>query len=158
MTATDGGEVRRFELDVAAERSTGALRVVAAVVVLIAAGWVAASDPGLVAGLVAALGALAALGWIAVGARSRRRVQTAERWFLEVDGHGLRMARGGAPLRVPWEAVETVEVDEGRLVVRVQREGAGPVEIPPVWRGIGLHELADLLETRRGSARPARGG
>ncbi|MFW5920421.1 MAG: hypothetical protein ACOCUS_01175 [Polyangiales bacterium] len=158
MTPAGGPEPRRFELDVAAERSTGALRVVAALVVLLAAGWVAASDPGLVAGLVAALGALAALGWIAVGARSRRRMRARERWYLEVDRQGLRLARGGAPLEVPWESVESVEVDEERLVLRLRRRGAEPVEIPPVWRGIGLHELGDVLESVRGSARSAPGG
>ena len=51
----------RFELDVGAERSTAALRLLAAIVVLAAAVWVAASRPGLVSGLVAALGVAAAL-------------------------------------------------------------------------------------------------
>lgn len=147
-----------LELDARGEGAMARLRLVAAVVVLLASIWLAALGPGLVGWVLVALGLLASLGWMVAWARARRRRRAPERWYLRVDREGLRLAQGGEPRVIPWSSVEAVEVDEDRLTVRLRLADAPPAEIPPIWRGVGLHDLAELLEGGLRSARPAPGG
>lgn len=138
--------MRRFELDADAERAVGWLRLVGAALV-VAMGTVLVADGAGPVGWVLVVSAwLVALGWTVAFLRSRRRAQDADAHYLELGPESLRMARGGEPLEVPWRDVRGIEVDEERLVVWVRRGAGPPVKIEPVWRGVGLHELADHLE------------
>lgn len=137
--------MRRFELDVRAVRSVGRLRLFGAVLVFgmgLALVWRGAGTIGWV---IVVTSWLIGLGWVAAFALSRRRAREADSHYLELDTRGLTMARGGEPVRVGWDEVASVEVDEDRLVVWVQRRIGERVRIDPVWRGVSLEQLCDAL-------------
>lgn len=136
---------RRFELDVAAERSTGNLRLVGAALVAACAVWIAASEPSALGWVAAVLTALAAAGWVAAWRHGRRRARRAEDWYLELGDEALLLAEGPERLQVPWTDVHEVQVDEDRLVVRLERRNDKPLEIQPRYEGAGLHELGEAV-------------
>ncbi|MAC27598.1 MAG: hypothetical protein CMH59_14140, partial [Myxococcales bacterium] len=107
---------RRFELDAKAERSVGRLRLVGAIIVFVCGGVLVARGAGAVGWTLVVMAWLVGLGWIAAFVRARRRVAGAGGHYLEL-GDALRMARGAAPVEVPWGEVDAVRVDEDRLVV-----------------------------------------
>ncbi len=131
------------------------LRVVAAVVVSLAGGALVAGGMGAIGWLLVLVGWLAALGWVAMAARSRKRLAHAADHWLELGPDGLTMALGAEPTRVPWSEVQAVVADEDRVAVRVERRGAPALVIPLIWRGAGLHDLAATVEA---AARGARDG
>ncbi|MEM9067819.1 MAG: hypothetical protein AAGE52_04910 [Myxococcota bacterium] len=88
---------------------------------------------------------LVGLGWTAAFFRARSRARSADAHFLEVGPSAMRMARGRDPVEVTWAEVSCVRVDEERLVIWVDRHQGEPVRVEPVWRGVGLHELAETL-------------
>lgn len=148
----------RFELDAGAERATANLRLFGAVVVSGCAIWMAASDPSALGWFFVIFAALFALGWTAAGMRGRRRARQTEGHFLEVRDDGLLLADGARRLQVPWNEVDTVDVDEDRLVIEVRRRTGDPIVVQPRYRGIGLHELGRVLADAHRDARAPQGG
>ena len=67
---------------------------------------------------------------------------------------GLARARAGER-SVPWTRVETIEVDEERLVVRVAIEDEDDLVIEPQYGGLGAYDLAEALERARRASREA---
>lgn len=137
---------RRFELDVAAERSTGNLRLVGAALVAACAVWIALSDPSALGWVATAVAALASVGWLVSWLRGRRRSRRAEDWYLELGDDALTLAEGAERLQVPWTDVKEVQVDEDRLIVRLDRNDGKPVEIQPRYRDTGLYELGEAIQ------------
>ncbi len=137
--------MRRLEFDVEAERAVGWLRLLGAALVTAMGAVLVGQGAGPVGWVLLTTSWLVALGWVVSFLRSRRRTQTAESHYLELGPESFRVARGGEPIEVPWHDVRDVEVDEERLVVWVRRSGKPPLKVEPVWRGVGLHELAETL-------------
>jgi hypothetical protein len=144
--------VKRFEMDAAAERSTGRLRLGAAIVTLAAVFWLATSDPGMVGWAMAVLGTLVSAGWLESYRRSRRRAAQAARHYLEIADDGLTLAEGEREHHIAWTEMRAVEVDEERLAISVFRAVGAPLTIHPRYRGISLEELAAAIREGREGA------
>ncbi|MEM7608057.1 MAG: hypothetical protein AAF411_22105 [Myxococcota bacterium] len=91
--------------------------------------------------LVVALGAVFSLGWFAA---SRRPPDGTDR--LQWNDRGIEFSIKGRVTHLRWETIDEIEADEERLVVRV-RTDEREAKIPLGWQGIGLHELAEALQT-----------
>ena len=125
------------------------LRLVAAVVVAAAGAALVFGGMGAIGWLLVAVGWLAALGWVAMARRSSRRIREAGDYWLELGDMGLVLALGAEPEVVRWDEVVAVDACEDTLTVRVQRLQRPPLAVPLLWRGVGLHDLADAIERAR---------
>lgn len=143
---------RSLSLD-ASERSTARLRLVAAAVVGLAAVWVAALKPPPAGWLCVAVGLLASLMWLAMGMRARRRLADPDRQRLELRADGLTLVEGGAQRYVAWHELESLGVDEERLVVRLRiRAQDDPIDIEPRYGGLGAYDLEEAIRRARDAA------
>ncbi len=138
--------MKRLELDAAAERSVGQLRLFGAMLIVAMSAVLVAQGVGPVGWVLIVSAWLIAAAWVMAFLRSRRRLREADAHYLELGSDALRMVRGSARIEVSWADVVEVEVDEERLVVWVCLRSGPPVKVEPVWRGVGLHELAALLQ------------
>jgi hypothetical protein len=146
----------RYEVDVSAERADGRLWLATAVVCGTAGVWLLIAGSSTVTFLVGVSGVLAGLGGIAAWQRRRRRAPRAKDEWLEVAPDALTLADGTDRHHVEWSEVTGVEVDEEKLVLRVERCGRPPVVVEPRYRGAGLHELEAVVRRAWTQAR-ARG-
>ena len=137
--------LRRFELDSRAERQLAGARQLASAGVAVGAVWLAAVGTHMVHHLLAAAGGLATLGWWVVARRIRRRVASGARHYLALHDDVLEVAQGERTLVLPWDQVRSVEVDEERLVVVLERCSGSPLTVEPLYRGVGLYELRDAI-------------
>ena len=64
------------------------------------------------------------------------------------------MTLGKSSVRVLWNEIAAIEVDEERAAVRLDRLEAAPALIPPTFGGHGAYGLADLLRERWKAACP----
>lgn len=131
---------RRYESDARAELQALRLRGVAGIVALVAGAWLLALPDWLprVFGLAGcAFGVL----WIV---RWKRGAAPPSSTYLELRDDALVRRTGDAVEVVPWSDVRDVEVDEDRLVVRVDRAAAEPLWIEPRY-GLALYALRDEL-------------
>jgi hypothetical protein len=144
-------EPRRYENDPRAEREVLRLRAAAGAVALVAGAWLVLLPdwlPRLFGVLGCGFGAL----WIA---RWRRGPTPATEAYLELSDAVLLRRTGDVVERVPWADVRDVEVDEDRLVVRVERQGETPMLLEPRY-GLGLYALRDEVRLAWRRARDAR--
>jgi hypothetical protein len=157
----DGETLLRFELDARADRETRVLRAAAGVVVLIAGVWLF-TLPFLVPRAFALAGFVFAVFWLRNAAKQRAR--GAARHYLELGRDALVLCDGGAEQIAPWSAVESVAIDEDRLVVIVERRNAPVLAIEPHYRGVSLNGLAEHIQQalmaarQRGGCAPAADG
>lgn len=150
-----GGAGRRLAYAVSAEREVAWFRLGSALVVLPSSLAVLACARPIGAKALAVLGLLVSIAWVVAFSRSRARLREAHAKHLDIGPEGLTIALGAAPIQVRWSEVESVEIDEERLVVEVKLVGGDAVDVPPVWEGVGLAELCALIEgTRDGALRP----
>jgi hypothetical protein len=149
-SANDSDASVRFELDARAERETIAARVVAALVVLIAGAWLF-TLPFAVPRAFAVAGFVFAALWLRRAAKLRARPP--ERHYLELGRDALVLHDGDSERRISWSAVESVAIDEDRLVVIVARRDAPPLAIEPQYRGVSLHALAERIQASLEAAR-----
>lgn len=131
---------RRYDADVRGELAGLRLRALAGVVALGAGAWLVALPYALprffgVAGV--ALGAL----WIARWWRAEPRAGEA---YLELGTEDLVRHDAGRHDVIPWREIVDVDVDEDRLVVRIERARADPILIEPRY-GLALYALRDEL-------------
>jgi len=151
----------RFELDARADRETRVLRSAAAVVVLAAGVWLF-TLPFVVPRAFAVAGFVFAALWLRGAAKQRARLPA--RHYLELGRDALELCDGGDAQVVPWPAIESVAIDEDRLVVIVARRDAPPLAIEPQFRGVPLHALAEHIQEalqasrQRGGCAPAKDG
>ena len=156
-------ESLRFPLDARSERQTASLRVVAALLALLAGGWLLALPYPLL--YLFALASLAfAVIFLGSAARMRTRSLRAQDHYLDLGPDALRVREGDRVQIVPWGEVRSVRVDEDRLVVWVDR-GTGPSpELEPRYRGLSLHGLGAAVHRafcaaqKRGGCAPAVDG
>jgi len=150
-------DVTRLELDDQAERSVARLRLVAAALVgssaIVILLFASPSSFGVVLAL---LGLGASLGWIVAFRRSGRRLTDKANYYLHLDAEGLTLAQGGPPKRIAWSEVKRATASEERLMLELELQDGGKLDIPPIFRGVGLYELEDLVNARLGAA-PAPG-
>ena len=138
-------------------RSVGRLRAAAAVIVIPAAAAVAWNG-GAVRWSLAVLAWIVALAWLGAALAARRRTHHVEDHYLEVGDEGVLLVQGARRDAVAWSDVESLEVDEETLSVRLQRRSGPPVAIEPIWGGLGAYALRDRLERARDGASPAKDG
>jgi hypothetical protein len=148
---------RSFERDAAGERAIAALRIAGAIGVLAGAGWLVAVHPSPRAVAFAVLGAIVGLAWIGAFVRGRRRARERVALHLRPDALVIEVS-GEECASIPWSQVRRIRVDEERLVVRVEREGNEPLVVEPLWRGVGVHDLARAIDHARAAALSGSGG
>jgi hypothetical protein len=153
----------RLALDAQSERQTASLRVVAALLALVAGCWLFALPYPLLYVFALASLAFAAI-FLASAARMRKRSLHAQEHYLDLGPDALRVREGDRVQIVPWREVKSVRIDEDRLVVWVDR-GTGPaLELEPRYRGLSLHALAAAVHgafsaaQKRGGCAPAIDG
>ncbi len=157
------GPYRVLPLEVQAVRDASYLRLGGAIVCVVMAAWLAMIQPSWRIGIFAALGVIVAAFWVRSFLMSRRRLNDGQTRQLALEPGQLQLHDGGdEPLTIAWEAVRGVDVDEDRLEVRVHHPG-GPLYIEPVYGGLGVYELEELVraafEASRGDAgAPPSGG
>lgn len=139
-----------FELDADAQRADGRLRAFAAASVIAAIAWLGAQGAGPAGVLLLFVAGLAALGWLASWWRSRS-LDPSEHW-LRLGDEALEMSRAGKRSAVRWSQVREVIADEDRVAVRVVSRDGNELVVPLVWRGVGLHDLAERIDTARDAA------
>jgi hypothetical protein len=149
-----GGERVRFELDARAQREVAGLRFALGLVLLVAGVWLFAL-PYLLPRLFAAAGFVFAGLWLLRGLRAQH--VAVDQYVLELGPDALSLREAGVERSVAWRDVESIAIDEDRLVLIVTRNDAPPLEIEPHYRGVGLHELGDTVQRALMAARARRG-
>lgn len=132
---------RVLAFDQAAERSTGILRLIGAIVVIGSALWIAFTRPSIVGWGCAALGAAGGLAWIGLVRRGQRRISAADEHYIALEPETLRVVFGGKEQEARWDEVVGVDVDEDRLVVSVTLAKGEPVLLEPTFGGLGVYDL-----------------
>lgn len=145
-------ERRRLAYAVSAEREIAWFRFASALLVAPAAVAVLVLARPIGAKVIAAVGLAASVGWVVAFFRARARIREAHERHLDIGPEGLRIVLGAEPVEVRWSEVESVDVDEERLLLVVKLAGGGALELPPVWEGVGLEELRVLIEDTRDGA------
>jgi hypothetical protein len=130
------------------------LRSAAAIVVLAAGVWLF-TLPFVVPRVFAVAGFVFAAFWLRGAAKQRARPPA--RHYLELGHDALVLCDGGDAQTVPWPAIESVAIDEDRLVVIVARRDAPPLAIEPHFRGVPLHALAQHIQQALQASRQSGG-
>lgn len=131
---------RRYESDARAELQALRLRGVAGVVAVVAGAWLLVL-PDWLPRLFGLAGCMFGALWIA---RWKRGAAPPSSTYLELRDDALVRRTGGTVEVVRWADVRDVEVDEDRLVVRVDRGADEPLWIEPRY-GLALYALRDEL-------------
>ena len=147
-----GALQRRFEASSSAELSLARLRLVTALVALMASLAVLLSKVPVPVFLVALVGTLVSVAWIRLGLVARKRATRPSAYFLELYASGLAIGDGPRVQWLPWSEVCDIDVDEERLDIVVCVRGREPVRLEPRYPGIAIH---DLMATLRNAWRAA---
>ncbi len=138
-----------------AERPVGRLRLIAATACGVLCPWLLWTSRGaMVAWLVSGAALAAMVFWWRSFVRIEQRATVGRRLVLGAEGLQLEGAGGFA---VRWEALERVELDHDRLVLRFVLRGGHVHELEPPLGGLGLDALAARIERARGGERGAGG-
>jgi hypothetical protein len=135
---------RTLQLDRRNERAVAWLRLIAGIVVLGCAAWIISTSPDWKALLLAILGLLGGAFWVTSFVRARARLRKATQHSLAIEADGLTLTEGDRVTHLSWTEVRTIEVDEDRLAVRIEKE-SGALELEPRYEGVGLYELRGAL-------------
>jgi len=156
MPVTEPRDGMRYELDVRAEREAALLRAGAALVVSLAGAWLFAL-PYSVPRVFAIAGFGFALLWAVRAVRARRRIRNPGEHYLELGRDALRLRDGAQLHEVPWRDVQSISIDEDRLLLRIAHREGAILEIEPRYRGVALPALYDAVRAARSRA-AGRGG
>ena len=126
----------------------GLLRFWAAIAAIVGAIWLGLSRPPWTAWIAVAAAAFVALFWFRRWARARAASLDPSKSYLALDADGFELAHEGATERVAWQSVRTLEADEERVAVRVERAG-GVLYVEPTFGGLGLYELEAAMRAAR---------
>lgn len=144
---------RTFEHDRRGEGSVTLLRAVGAVLTAVCVVWLGFVLRNWVGLLMGLLGTLFVLVWAAMIAKARKRAR-ASSVSLRLTPEALVYDDGDLHTEIRWPDVRSVEVDEERLVVRIERAEGEPQHVEPMFRGIGVYDLADAVRSAWLAARP----
>jgi hypothetical protein len=136
---------RRFELDDRAEHAGRALRVGAALITVVAGGWLFAL-PYLAPRLFAVAGFVFAGLWLLRAARARSTQRRPAEHYLEFRPDALCLREGAQEQVVPWHEIISVAIDDDRLQVIVQRKSSAALVLEPQYRGLGLRPMAEAVQ------------
>ena len=136
---------KRLPIDGQAERATANLRLGAAVVLLLAAPWLALTHDALWAWMLAVVAALFALGFLVAYRRGRGRAKSSDDQFLEFGATELVIAEGSKQMAIAWRDIWAVEVDEERLQVCISHEEGSPRRLEPRYGGLGVYGLCEAV-------------
>jgi hypothetical protein len=122
------------------------LRLGAAIATAIAVSWYLAVEPapGMWVCALLVVAVIAAFAWVVMGLRSQKRVGE-PRCFLRLDREALVLA-DGEERAIAWDAVENVEIDLERLVVRVAVRDAPECVIEPRFGRLGVYDLEAAIK------------
>jgi len=149
MTAANGNGSTSLEVDRAAIRAIGRLRLAAGIACALAGAWIALASPGRLGWTIAILGWLAGLGWTLAYRRSRKEAGRADLAPMLLDAERLRWSAGPHQHELAWREVAKVGIDEDRLEIQVCTHAGVQYRIQSIYRGVGAHDLAELLEQYR---------
>ena len=135
----------RLELDGDVERDQARLRLVAAIVALLAGAWLAwVADAWWLR-----LTGMASVLFSARFAQKARAARAAERdagaHYLEITADHVTLADGATQRTVARERVQAVELDEDRLIVVLRLSGGEELPIEPRYGGLPPRELGETL-------------
>lgn len=139
----------QFEVDRAAISAVGRLRLFAGFACILASTWIALSGPQLLGWFIASLGWLAGLGWTVAYLRSRREARRSDLGALEIHEGGVRWGEATKRVDLGWNEIVNIEVNEERLRVDVWIDAPEPLALEARYRGLGVYDLADLLNSCR---------
>jgi hypothetical protein len=147
LSAPLAARSERLALDLRGQHAESALRWAAAVVAFAAGAWLIAVSRNYWQSAFA----IASLGFAALfvvrARRQRARAQDASRHFLDIGEQHLALAEGDQARSLAWADVETVEIDDDRLVVVLRLRDRAPWIIEPYYGGLALRPLAERLHT-----------
>jgi hypothetical protein len=103
-------------------------------------GFVLKNAVGLGFGL---LGTLVAVVWAVMIAKAKKRARG--HVALCLTRERLIYRDGIDTFEIAWTDVHSIEVDEELLVVLILRSSGSPVRVEPLFRGMGVYDLADAV-------------
>ncbi len=133
-----------------------ALRIAAAIVATCAAIAIVLSRPPPFAWLCVAAALAVSVFWLVNGARARRRAADAAGHRIVLSNRALTLLEGSTERSVPWDRVEALEVDEEKLVVRIDVAAEPSVVIEPRYGQLGVYDLAEVLRRAWEAGRVAK--
>jgi hypothetical protein len=135
----------RFELDDRAERGGTALRVSAALITVVAGGWLFAL-PYLAPRVFALAGFVFAAAWFVRAMRASKTQRRPTEHYLELRPDALCVRAGAAEQIVPWHEITAIAIDDDRLQVIVERQNCAALVLEPQYRGLGLRPMAEAVQ------------
>jgi hypothetical protein len=153
-------EPLRLMLDVEAEHAGARLRLVAAVIALLAGAWLAWVAAGSSAwlGVVALASVAFALRWMVGYRKVKRMTSGAATHYLEITSERVTLATGVEHRTIPRESIARIELDDDRLVLVLVLSTGEELAIEPIYGELGLRELGETLQRyldpRRGRLDP----
>lgn len=127
------------------------LRLAAAAACVVGAVWLFAIGAGMFLRVLALIALAAAAGWTYAFFKARRTLKDVSEHFLALEPERLRVVGARETVEIAWSDVQGIEVDEDRLVLRVHAS-AGDVVIQPEYGGLGVYDLADVVNTAHAAA------
>jgi membrane protein implicated in regulation of membrane protease activity len=103
--------------------------------------------------LVVGVALLVAVIWVAMFARARRRIAAPDRHALSLTPDAMVLIEGKREDRVEWGEIARIDVDEDRLMVKVEARGRDPLYVEPRYGGLGVTELERAIRSAYEAAR-----
>ena len=141
-----------YPVDTAAIAAIGRFRLLGALACTASGVWIAFLGPELLGWTVAVLAWAISFFWMAAYLGSRRSVRREASQGLILDAEEVRWSHRGAPHSVNWADVESLEVDEDRLVLVVRTTDGTSKSIEPLYRGLSLYDMANRLQEHHGAS------
>ncbi len=101
----------------------------------------------------ALIGGLFVLIWAGMVAKARKRAHL--RVALRLTPEALHYEDGVSESAIAWGDVRSVEVDEERLVVRIEHAAGEPQLLESMFVGVGIYDLADAVRDAWRASTPA---
>jgi len=144
--AETGLEPIKLSLDVDAQQVDAQLRTGAVVVAAMAGLWLFCVGDSLWLRGTALVSLGFATRWLAVVRRSARAAEQNALHFLEITPQRITLAHGVHQRSVPLPRVQHIELDEDRFTVVMRMKDGSELAIDPVYGGLGLRELGEMLQ------------
>ena len=157
MTAAGHG-IRLLPYDQHHDRAVARLRLSSAIVVALCATAVLIAAPNTLVKILAIVGWLVAIGWAFAWLRFRKRQPATPRFGLTLSPEGLALRHSSTTIDLAWSQVTQIEVDEERLNVRLTQQQGPDIAIEPLFGGLGVYALSQLLEQYRNGAQSPKDG
>ncbi|MGB0679218.1 MAG: hypothetical protein ACPGUV_06110 [Polyangiales bacterium] len=132
-------------------RDVRRVRAAAAVVAALAGTWLATVAHHWILRLLSLTAWLVALGWGVTLWRSRWAADRPRR--LRLDDTGVTRIDAQEQTHRAWQAIQHIEIDEGRLQVVIHADGQAPLTLAAGYGGLGIEALGRHIQRRWTQAR-----